>query len=79
MIMNTWNEEEVGGVVVGTYYRVGRLYYEGRPQGSNIQGTTDEEIVEKARRHLDTIRQNCGQAYLLVYPNRDRWEVRLFD
>lgn len=70
--------EEVNGIIVGGEWKTGRLFYEGRPQREQFTGDTDEDLRAKADIMLRAIKDECGQAFEMIYPN-SVWELRIFN
>lgn len=71
-------EDNVTGVVIGTMYRSGRLYYEDRPQGGKVYGIDDAEVEAKLRARLEGLKVEIGLAWPVIYP-RKVWEIRIFN
>ena len=73
-------EDEVRGVIVGGDHIIGRLHYDGRPQGQQFAGRSDAEVIEKGKSLLSEINKECGKAYQMIYPNAaTAWEIRIYD
>jgi hypothetical protein len=72
--------EEVRGVVVGDMEPPVRwvLCYEERPQRDGFVETSGE-AVPAGMAALEAIKQELGDTYLLIYPSKDRWTVRVYD
>lgn len=70
--------DDVSGQVIGTMYLVGRLYYEGRPQGRKLYATTESDLLAQAHELKAKLRADCGEALIFIYP-LDAWELRIFD
>lgn len=68
--------DDVQGVVVGTYFQQAFLTYEGRKQGSTIYARTDEEAKEVANAYIQNQREECGEAFAMIYPNKAAWQVK---
>lgn len=70
--------EAVGGVVIGGEYFTGGLYYCGQKCGNTIYAATEDAVVEKGRERLEDIKNECGAAYSMIYPEKNSWEVRIY-
>lgn len=70
--------DDVRGVIIGDVI-AGALFYDGRQQGPNIYGYSDDEIIEKGRalRAELTVKLSGHPCYL--YQNPELWEVRIYD
>ena len=75
MIMNTWNEEEVNGVVIGTYYLAGRVFLNGKQQGGTIYDETEEGLREKANTYVSELKAEWGALFSEVF--KGKWELRI--
>jgi hypothetical protein len=74
------HEDEVRGVIVGGDYVIGRLHYDGRPQGQQLVGRSDDEVIKKGKDLLDDIKRESGKAYPLIYLKAlTAWETRIYD
>lgn len=74
--MNTKQEEEVNGVVVGPYSLACSLFYEGRKQGKTIFASTEDEARQIAECLKTDITLRCGNAARDIFP-LNAWELRI--
>lgn len=71
--------EAVNGVVVGNIQFAGGLYYLEQKQGNTIFADSEAEVVAKGRARLAEIKEQCGKAYLQIYPETEKWTVRIYE
>jgi len=69
--------ESVRGVVIGDITKDAILVYEGRQQGKSFSAKTDEELKQIANNMIAEFKTN--KAFKLIYPNKESWEMRIFD
>lgn len=78
MILNTWCEEEVNGVVIGAYRVIGRLFCNGRPQGQTISAESEQELKDKANEYVAQRKLELGEfLFKEIFPGD--WELRIVD
>jgi len=76
MKMNTEFDEDVSGLIVGSYMLIGSLHYEGRKQGSTIYAGTEDALIAAANEYVQQQRHEYGKAFWHIYP-KDAWELRI--
>lgn len=69
--------DDVRGVIIGDN-RQGALFYDGRQQGKNLYGESDEEIIEKGKALRDKLVAELGDYPCYLYRNPELWEVRIY-
>lgn len=69
-------DEDVSGQIVGGEYVQGAVYYDGRKQGRCLYGRTDEELRRQADAFIAEKREECGQAFAMIWP-KPLWELRI--
>lgn len=67
--------DDVSGVIVGAFVQQAFLTYEGRKQGPTMYVKSDDEAKELAQAYIDNQRQEFGEAFRMIYPNK-AWQVR---
>lgn len=78
-IHDIFKEDDTNGIVVGTMYKVGQLYYEDRPQGRQLYATSEAELKDKARRLKQEMLNDCGTVVEYIYPNKQAWILKILD
>ena len=76
MIMNTAQEEEVNGQVIGEYLFNAALFYDGRIQAKREFAITELGAVNQCRENFKRIKEECGPVFLDIYP-KPLWEIRI--
>jgi len=76
--MIDFNLETTNAIVIGDHYKTGQLYYESRPQGPQILGDSDKEVIELARIAKKKMINACGTVAHLIY-SKNTWELRIRD
>ena len=69
--------EQVSGTIIGGDYGIrGGIFYDGRPQGGNIYGETNADLLAQAkvikRRFIQEASPSC-------YADDSLWELRIYD
>lgn len=76
--MTKFGIEIVDGIIIGGSHMTGQLFYEGRPQSGKLHGDSDDELREEARKAKQGWKDQCGEAFSMIYPN-NAWELRIFN
>lgn len=77
-MLNDRYTEHVRGTIIGEVMQPGGLFYDGRRQGPIFWAVDDEGLKAKAEAHLAEIKSESGQVYRLIYPDPNKWELRIF-
>lgn len=67
--------DDVSGQVIGAFVQQAFLTYEGRKQGPAMYVKTDAEAKELAQAYINNQRQEFGDAFSMVYPNKS-WQIK---
>jgi hypothetical protein len=69
--------EDVRGVIIGSYFYHGQLYYDGRPQGVRLSADTEDALLERAcqlkHRLID---ENRMVSHL--YRDNALWQLKIY-
>jgi hypothetical protein len=70
--------DDVTGLVIGGDHVTGQLYYEDRPQHSQLYADDTDALRRRAADALAQIKRECGRAFADIYP-RDAWTLRIHE
>lgn len=71
--------DDVRGTVIGEVQIPGALYYDGRRLGSTLWGSDDQALKKAAEARIAEIKSGAGETYSQIYPDKNKWELRIFD
>lgn len=70
-------EDDVNGQIIGGFVVVGFLTYEGRRQTQDFYADTEELLKVAANDRLAERREEIGETYSLIYPNKNGWSLKV--
>ena len=70
--------DDVNGQIIGGDHVTGQLYYEDRPQRSQLYADDTDALRRQAADTLAQIKQECRHAFAEIYP-RDAWTLRIHE
>ena len=66
--------DDVNGQIVGGDYGMCWVTYEGRKQGQTMYACDYPEADALCFATVERIRQDCGEAFDLIYPDKNAWK-----
>ncbi len=72
------NYDDVNGTIIGGDFYHGQVFYDNRPQSKVLYGYTQDELTGKLSERLNEIKNECKEAFRLIYPF-EAWEFRYFN
>jgi hypothetical protein len=78
MLFRPFLDDVVRGVIVGGEHHTARLFYENRQQGRDITADTYEALLQAGSDLLGELKQECGQAFPMIYPLK-AWSLRILE
>ena len=76
-IHDVMREESPSGVIVGRYYLVGVLKYDGRIQSRQMYAETEEELIAQAKKCKRRILDRCDQVAREIFPDDAAWKLEI--
>lgn len=70
--------DDVRGVIIGSDYVTGQLYYDTRKQGQQIYADNLDQLRDKATKLKQELISDCGEVSYLIYP-KNTWQLKIFN